>query len=98
MQKRLKCIVRGDVQGVSYRAFVKETARGLGLVGFVRNRQDDTVEVVAEGEETPLREILQALKEKHPFARVESIDENWGEPTGEFTDFSIRYRNFLDRL
>ena len=89
MQKRLECIVRGRVQGVSYRAFVKETARGLGLVGLVRNRPDDTVEVVAEGEETPLREILQALKEKHPFARVERIDEVWSDADGTFADFRI---------
>ena len=89
MYKRLECIVHGRVQGVSYRAFVKEAARELGLVGFVRNLSDDTVEVVAEGEEAILRDFVQALKERHPFARVERVNEVWREPTGEFPDFRI---------
>lgn len=89
--KRLACIIHGDVQGVSYRAFVKEAARGLKLVGFVRNLSDGTVEVVAEGEEQDLRAFLLHLKEKHPFAKVEHIDEQLSDATGTFADFRILY-------
>lgn len=91
MLKRLECIVCGDVQGVSYRAFVKETAREFGLVGFVRNLEDGAVEVVVEGEESDLRAFLLHLKEKHPFAKVEQIDERWRDATGTFADFRIAY-------
>lgn len=89
MQKRLECIVRGEVQGVSYRAFVKETARGLGLVGFARNLADGAVEAVAEGEEEKLKTLLRALEEDHPYAHVERVAAVWSEPTGEFADFRI---------
>lgn len=89
MVKRVECIVRGDVQGVSYRAFVKETARGLGLVGFVRNLPDEAVEIIAEGEEAGLHALFAAIRSEHPFAKVLRVDEAWGEPTGEFTDFRI---------
>lgn len=91
MQKRLVCIVHGAVQGVSFRDFTRATAQEHGLLGFVRNLSNGTVEVVAEGEEAALHELLRELREKHPFARVERIDAGWGEPTGEFPDFRILY-------
>ncbi len=89
MQRRLECIVHGEVQGVSFRAFTVEVARELGLVGFVRNRSDDTVEVVAEGKEVKLLEFIEQLTTGYRFARVERIDKAWGEPTGAFTDFRV---------
>ncbi len=89
MTKHLSCIICGDVQGVSFRDFTRSTARDLHLVGTVRNCADGTVEVVAEGEEEALREFLHALKEKHPFARVERIDVAWDTAAGAFSDFRI---------
>lgn len=98
MQKRLECIVHGSVQGVNYRDFVNDTAIDLDLTGSVQNLADGTVEVIAEGEETGLKELLLALKEDHPRAKVESVDVQWREARKEFTRFRILYRNFLDRL
>lgn len=98
MQKRLEGIIRGDVQGVSLRGFTREKAQEFGLVGSVRNLPDGTVELIAEGEEGELRELLAAIRSDHPFAKVERIEEAWGEATGEFKDFRILYRNFLGRL
>ncbi len=89
MQKHVECIVSGEVQGVSYRDFVRTSARRAGLVGSVRNLLDDTVEVVAEGEESVLREFLKSLKEKHPFARVDHLEVTWGEATHTFSSFTI---------
>ena len=48
---RVHLVVRGRVQGVGFRWFVKEVARGLDLAGWVKNRADGGVEVVAEGGE-----------------------------------------------
>ena len=95
MERRLECIVRGRVQGVSYRDFTARAARGLHLVGFVRNLSDGTVEVVAEGEEENLGRLLAHLKEKHPFAQVARIDEVWADVTGEFPDFRILHHSFM---
>lgn len=89
MQKELRCIVHGNVQGLSFRDFTRNVGKELGLGGSVRNLPDGTVEVVAEGEEAPLRELLRTLKEKHPFAKVTRINEIWGEATSEFADFRI---------
>lgn len=90
MKKQLHGIIRGEVQGVSFRDFTRSAARAALLTGFVRNLSDGAVEVVAEGEESDLRAFLLHLKEKHPFAKVERIDEVWREPTGEFSGFHIR--------
>ena len=90
MNRHIQCIVHGSVQGVSYRAFVADTAGRLGLAGFTRNLVSGTVEVVAEGEEARLKEFPAQLKEKHPFARVTRVDEKWEEAVGEFRDFRIK--------
>jgi len=47
--RRLHAVVRGSVQGVGFRATTFDEARRLGLAGWVRNRVDGTVEVLAEG-------------------------------------------------
>src|SRR2546425_1154914 len=47
--ERLHGVIRGDVQGVGFRYFLVREAHGLGLRGWVRNRDDGTVEFVAEG-------------------------------------------------
>ena len=89
MRKCLHAIVHGEVQGVSFRDFTRGAAKELGLTGTVRNCPNRAVEVVAEGEEFALLELLRVLHDKHPFAKVERIDEVWSEATGEFGDFHI---------
>ncbi|TMG57453.1 MAG: acylphosphatase, partial [Chloroflexi bacterium] len=56
--ERLHAVVRGDVQGVGFRYYVQRKARQLGLPGWVRNNDDGSVELVAEGE----RDALEQLK------------------------------------
>ena len=98
MKKRLTCIIHGRVHGVFYRDTTSRKARALGLAGFVENQIDGTVLAVAEGEEAVLEEFLTYLWKGSPLSKVERVDAMWGEATGEFSDFSIRYRNFLDRF
>ncbi len=89
MQKHLHCSVHGEVQGVFYRTFTKETAKQLNITGSVQNLPDGTVEVIAEGEEAALKALVLALRERHAPARVEYAHETWGEATGEFSAFRI---------
>ncbi len=98
MRKRLTCIVHGRVHGVLYRDTTAQRAKALSLTGFVQNEPDDTVCVVAEGEEAVLKELLAYVRKGPPLASVERVDEVWGDATHEFADFRIRYRNFLDRF
>lgn len=88
----LHALVRGRVQGVFFRAFVRQKAQELGLLGFVRNLEDArTVEVQAEGERKQLEQLLEALRTGPPGARVEGVEANWDEPAGSYRGFEIRY-------
>lgn len=87
--KRLHVIVRGRVQGVFFRASAQREARRLGLTGWVQNRRDAAVEVLAEGGEDELREFLGFCNRGPSAARVEKVDVRWRGYTGEFADFRI---------
>ena len=71
----LHVLVRGRVQGVGFRWYVREVARDLGLAGWVRNRPDGTVEVVADGERRMLERLREMLREGPDGAAVSSVDE-----------------------
>ncbi len=71
--------------------FVYHYAIERSLVGYARNLPDErTVEVRAEGEKAVLEELLSLLKQGPPGAKVEKVDVNWSEITGEFTGFEVR--------
>jgi len=88
--QRLHARVYGRVQGVGFRYFVLNTAAGLGLVGWTRNRRDDSVEVVAEGDLEVLRELVRALQRGSKSSSVREVKANIQEATGEFNSFFIR--------
>ena len=72
---RLHVLVRGRVQGVGFRWFVREVGRDLGLAGWVRNRADGTVEVAAEGEPQMLERLRDMLREGPNGATVSAVDD-----------------------
>lgn len=86
---RLRSVVIGHVQGVRYRDFVQVAATELGLVGFVRNLSDGSVEVVAEGEPDTLKEFVEYLNEGSLLSKVESVSVDWGTATATYRDFSV---------
>jgi len=83
--------VHGHVQGVFFRDFTSRRARGLDLNGYVRNLPDGTVGVYAEGERGKLEEFIRHLKTGPPSATVDSVEVAWGEYSGSYSGFSIRY-------
>ena len=87
--KRVQLFVKGRVQGVFFRAATQREARRLGIVGWVKNRNDGSVEVVAEGEEDAIKEIIGWAQRGASAARVESVDVRWRGYTGEFAEFRI---------
>ena len=88
----LFAVVRGRVQGVYFRAFVRNHAEALGLTGYVRNLSGGgAIEVRVEGEKTKLDELLEYLNAGPPRARVDQVDVEWSEYTGRFTEFELRY-------
>lgn len=88
--RRIHCVLRGDVQGVGLRWSVRERARELALTGTVRNLPDGEVEVVAEGSAERL-EALKSFCYRGPHgARVTDMEVFEEAPTGELRDFEVR--------
>jgi acylphosphatase len=87
----LRTIVTGLVQGVNFRDFIRQKARGLHLGGFTRNLPDGSVEVLAEGEKPALEMLLQYIKQGPPRANVQHVSISWGQVQGKESDFNIRY-------
>jgi acylphosphatase len=88
----LHAVVHGQVQGVYFRAFVRDHARALGLAGYVRNMAGGrSVEVRAEGEKGKLEELLNHLSKGPSRARVDRVDVEWCDYQGRYRGFSIIY-------
>jgi acylphosphatase len=88
--KRLDAVVRGRVQGVGFRQSTEMQARMLGLTGWVANRRDGSVAVVAEGSKPVLERFLQWLHSGPALAHVDGVDVFWADSTGEFHTFTVR--------
>jgi acylphosphatase len=91
MTKRVHITVRGVVQGVGFRIYTQQLADRLGLRGYVRNRSDGAVEIVAEGPADAVERLSEWSKHGPPAAIVEDVSAENGEPAGEFGDFGIRH-------
>ena len=72
----VRLIIRGRVQGVGYRWWVCGVARGLGLSGWVRNRADGTVELLAAGPAVDVEHLAAACQQGPAAARVASIERH----------------------
>lgn len=67
--------ILGRVQGVGFRWFVRQQARGLGLAGWVRNRADGAVELAASGSDEEVQRLVELVSEGPAGARVEAVRE-----------------------
>ena len=90
-QTRALIAIHGHVQGVGFRFFTQQSAQQLNLAGWVRNQNDGSVELTAEGEKNNIENLLQTLKDKHPWAKVNAIKIDWQPYTGEFRAFNITH-------
>jgi acylphosphatase len=88
--QRLVAVVRGTVQGVGFRWFVQREAAHLGLAGWVMNRRDGSVEVVAEGPEEALEQLVERLRAGPPGAAVLSLVQQREPACGNLVGFAIR--------
>lgn len=88
-QKQVHLLVRGRVQGVFFRASTEREARRLGVFGWVKNRPDGSVEIVAEGPERALAELVQWAHKGPTAARVDYVHIQWNNATGHFDVFKV---------
>jgi acylphosphatase len=73
---RLEARVRGKVQGVGFRFSTRQEAERLGLVGSATNRPDGSVEVIAEGPPSAIRQLLAWLNSAHAPGRVDAVESS----------------------
>ena len=89
--QRLTARIRGRVQGVGYRWWAVDTATRLGLVGWVRNADDErAVELVAEGDPAALDALLARLEGGPTGAVVDAVESDRGPAAGGLQRFEIR--------
>lgn len=89
--KRVHLVISGDVVGVGYRGWAQGQAKTLGLTGWVKNREDKTVELVAEGTKEMLDTFIAACQKGPDVAWVEHIDVEWLPAGHDFLDFAVVY-------
>lgn len=87
---RVHARVRGRVQGVYFRASTQSEAQRLELAGWVRNRRDGTVELVAEGPPDSLDALMRWVAVGPPLSTVTNVDRIDCEPVGLEDGFTIR--------
>jgi acylphosphatase len=88
---RAHVIISGRVQGVFFRMETKRAADEIGVVGWVKNQLDGTVEAVFEGDRDRVNAITDWCREGPPRAEVTDVTVNWEDYTGEFEGFDINF-------
>ena len=89
----MKCvhlIISGRVQGVFFRDNTRRKAKELGLTGYAKNLPDGNVEVVAEGNEDKINELIKFMKKSPGIASVTGIQIKHKEPEN-FKNFEIKH-------
>ena len=90
--KKIRAIVSGKVQGVSFRMYTRTQARQLGVRGYVRNLRNRDVEIVAFGEAAKVDALMEWAKSGSPSAVVNNLEvEVITDDDEEFEGFEIRY-------
>lgn len=83
--------VSGRVQGVFFRANTDRQAKNLGLTGWVRNLIDGRVEVLAEGEEEMVGQLIEFCRESPGSSMVDDVDVEWKDACCDYTGFTVKY-------
>jgi acylphosphatase len=96
--KRAILIAKGKVQKVGYRDFVQDSARELGITGYVENLEDGNVKVVCEGEEPKIEDFIRGIRVKKAFIDVVETSLEYEAPTGEYKVFKIKYGEVAEEL
>ncbi len=87
---RIEIVVKGLVQGVSFRMYTKRKAVSLGVTGQVRNLSNGDVEIITEGKRDQLLQLIKWLrKEGSPGSQVTDVVVNWSEELENYNSFKV---------
>ncbi|WP_027723154.1 acylphosphatase [Maridesulfovibrio zosterae] len=90
MIRSYHCVVTGKVQGVFFRAWVNDQASALKLNGWVRNLDENRVEVLLQGDEDDVGEMRTRLLVGSPLSHIENLKCDWMDHETEHKGFKIR--------
>jgi len=88
MKKSIRLYIDGTVQGIFYRAFIKENAERYNVKGFVRNLEDGRVEVFLEGDVDNVKKMIELCKKGPKHSMVRNIEEK-DERFQDFKTFKV---------
>ena len=89
MKKAAKIVVKGTVQGVFFRQFVKENADGLKLRGLCRNLESGDVEIIVEGEGEAIERLVGIVKKGPEHSQIRHIGVEERKWSGDFDGFKV---------
>ena len=89
--KRAHIKLTGQVQGLGFRFYVQHIAVKKDIKGWVRNDKKACLEIMAEGTELALKELVQHCRKGPRFAVIKKINVDYSEAHGRFHSFSIRH-------
>ena len=89
MDKEYRVIVHGLVQGVCFRALVRERAERYHLCGYVKNLEDGTVEICVQGEEHVISRFLESLQQESGRARIDDLSITFTDAKDCFSSFMV---------
>jgi acylphosphatase len=92
MRKRVHLIVVGRVQGVCFRDSARNEARSLGVSGWARNLPTGDVEILAEGREDRLNDLINWCRNGPPMAKVIDLSIRWEDSQEEFDTFEVSWK------
>ena len=87
--ERVHMVITGLVQGVGYRKWAKRAATSLAVVGYVKNREDGSVEICAEGNKSSLQAFVLHCHSGPEVSFVEQVSPTWLPASNEFTQFEV---------
>ena len=85
----VKIIIKGRVQGVSYRYFTLKQAQSFNISGWVKNEDNGDVGAYAEGDRESLDQFINYLKKGPSFSRVDDVILNWEAEDKSYNEFNI---------
>lgn len=89
--RRLHVVVHGRVQGVGFRYYAQVEALKWDLTGWVKNKDDGTVELEVQGTDERLQMFLDKIEQGSPFARVTNVETEYIPPLPNEKTFRIIY-------
>ena len=90
MIKNMRIIVTGNVQGVGFRAFIRNRALKNSICGWARNLDDGSVEALLSGSQENLDKFIPIIKNGTPWSRVSDVRINFVDIDDDFTSFEIK--------